>query len=96
MPSRSCRFHAETVVLIAVAEEEAGCANAYPLVGLGIVAAAYIAWQVTNLWRLYSWVRNPVADIPQSYGLWADIYDGISVMETRDRRQKEKYRAMIG
>lgn len=95
MPSRSWRFHAVRVVLLAVAVVVAGWAFGYPLVGLGIVAAAYIAWQVTNLWRLYSWVRNPVADIPQSYGLWADIYDGISVMETRDRRQKEKYRAMI-
>mgnify|MGYP001828306429 CR=1 FL=1 len=51
MPSRSWRFHAVRVVLLAVAVVVAGWIFGYPLVGLGIVAAAYIAWQVGNLWR---------------------------------------------
>jgi two-component system phosphate regulon sensor histidine kinase PhoR len=62
---------------------------------LGLAALAFITWQSINLWKLYQWTRNPVEDIPQSAGLWADIYDGISTLATRNRRQREKYRTMI-
>jgi two-component system phosphate regulon sensor histidine kinase PhoR len=67
-----------------------------PLLALLLLSAAYIAWQLFNLWRLLRWVNVPGPDVPQSHGLWADLYDGISAMEVRNRRQKEKYRAMIG
>jgi two-component system phosphate regulon sensor histidine kinase PhoR len=96
MPSRSWRFHAGRVLLLTAAIFLLGWAAGFPFLALGIALAGYLLWQTINLGRLYRWVRNPGAEVPQSYGLWADIYDGISVMEVRDRRQKESYRAVIG
>lgn len=82
-------------MVLAIAVLVGGWAIGYPFEALGFAAAVYVAWQGANLRRLYHWVRNPVDDVPQSRGMWADIYDGIGTMETRNRRQKEKYRAMI-
>lgn len=96
MPSRSWRFHAARIVFLAAAAVLLGWLLGYPLLSLLLATTAYIAWQLFNLWQLYRWVQNPGPDVPQSRGLWSDIYDGISVMEVRNRRQKEKYRAMIG
>jgi two-component system phosphate regulon sensor histidine kinase PhoR len=95
MPSRSWRFHAGRILLLALGVAAAGWLFGIPLLALGLGAVVYVVWQVVNLWRLYRWVQNPSGDVPQSYGLWADIYDGISDMEVRDQRQKEKYRTMI-
>lgn len=95
MPSRSWRFHAGRAFLLIVALLVAGLLIGYPLLVLGLAAVVFVGWQSFNLWKLHQWTRNPVEDIPQSVGLWADIYDGISTLAMRNRRQRQKYRTMI-
>ena len=95
MPSRSWRFHAGRAFLLIVALLAAGLLIGYPLPVLGLAALVFAGWQFYNLWKLHQWTRNPVEDVPQSMGLWADIYDGISTLAKRNRRQREKYRTMI-
>jgi two-component system phosphate regulon sensor histidine kinase PhoR len=73
-----------------------GWAIGHPWLTLLAAAVLYLGWQGFNLWRLYRWLKDPTSDVPQSYGMWADIYDGISIMDVRNRRQKKKYRHMIG
>ena len=96
MPSRSWRFHAARILLLAALALVLGWSLGYPVLALLLVSALYIGWQLFNLWRLYRWLQAPGPDVPQSRGLWADVYDAISAMEVRNRRRKEKYRAMIG
>lgn len=96
MPTRSWRFHAARILLLTLAIALLGWAIGHPWLTLGTAAMIYLGWQGVNLWQLYRWVKDPSSDIPQSYGMWADIYDGISIMEVRNRRQKQKYRSMIG
>jgi two-component system phosphate regulon sensor histidine kinase PhoR len=73
----------------------AGWAFGYP--GQAILAAlgAYATWHFVNISRLYFWMQNPDREIPGSLGLWADIFDRISSMEQRNRKQKELYQSMI-
>mgnify|MGYP001813848913 FL=1 len=73
-----------------------GWLTGFPAIVIGMAAAGFIGWQIYNLWALYRWVQSPTGEIPQSFGLWADIYDGISKMEVRNLRQKDRYVAMIG
>jgi two-component system phosphate regulon sensor histidine kinase PhoR len=73
-----------------------GWAIGHPWLTLSTAATLYLGWQGFNLLRLYRWVKNPSSEIPQGFGMWADIYDGISIMEVRNLRQKQKYRSMIG
>lgn len=96
MSSRSWRFHAGRFLLLALLTGIAGWAAGYPVLTLSLAAVAYAAWQASNLRHLYRWVRDPSTEVPQGYGLWSDIYDGISSMNVRDRRQKDRYRTMIG
>ncbi|NNK33206.1 MAG: DUF3329 domain-containing protein, partial [Xanthomonadales bacterium] len=96
MPTRSWRFHAARILLLTLAIALLGWAIGHPWLTLGTAAMIYLGWQGVNLWQLYRWVKEPSSDIPQSYGMWADIYDGISILEVRNRRQKQKYRSMIG
>ncbi len=96
MPSRSWRFHAARILLLAALALVLGWSLGFPVLALLLVSALYIGWQLFNLWRLYRWLQAPGPDGPQSRGLWADVYDAISAMEVRNRRQKAKYRAMIG
>lgn len=95
MPSRTWRFHTVRLLLLATAVLAIGLLLGKPLIIAGTVAAAYIGWQLANLWRLYQWVRDPGDEIPQSFGLWADIYDGINNMEVQNRRQKSRQMALI-
>jgi two-component system phosphate regulon sensor histidine kinase PhoR len=84
------------LLLGAVAIILLGWLTGFPAIVIGMAAAGFIGWQIYNLWALYRWVQSPTGEIPQSFGLWADIYDGISKMEVRNLRQKDRYVAMIG
>ena len=95
MPLRSWRFHTTRILLLTLVTALLGWAIGHPWLTLLAAAVSYLGWQGINLWRLYRWVKDPASDIPQSFGIWADIYDGISIMDVRNRRQKEKYRSMI-
>lgn len=72
----------------------AGWMTGHFLLSLVIAAVAYIAWHITNLWRLYLWVNEPDREVPQGTGLWSDIFDGINFMGIRTRDQLSKTRAL--
>jgi two-component system phosphate regulon sensor histidine kinase PhoR len=67
----------------------------FPVMGLAIAGLIYLAWHVTNLFRLYRWVSSPEREVPQSYGLWADLFGGLNSMVKIERSQQEQYLAKI-
>jgi len=56
----------------------------------------YTAWHVIHIWRMHAWLKNSVPETPKSLGLWADLFSRIKSMEQRNRKQKKRYRRMIG
>ena len=96
MPARSWRFHTGRMLLSLALIVLTGWLLGFTVPVIAIAASLFIAWQLFNLWRLYQWIREPRDDIPQSLGLWADIYDGINAMAVRNQRQRDRYVAMIG
>lgn len=58
--------------------------------------AVFVAWHGINVVRLCKWLRHSERDIPDSRGLWADIFEHIGQMEERNQRQNERYQSMIG
>jgi two-component system phosphate regulon sensor histidine kinase PhoR len=95
MPARSWRIHTGILALYIALTGLVGWALGIPFSLLGFAFVAYAAWQLYNVWRLYRWVQDPAREIPESYGVWADLYHGINRIETKNRKQKKKYRAMI-
>lgn len=96
MPVRSWRFHTGRLLLSAALITLLGWATGYVWLALAVAALLFLAWQVFNLWQLYHWIRSPREEVPQSFGLWADIYDCISDMTVRNQRRRDRYEAMIG
>ena len=66
-----------------------------PLTLLIIASLVYAGWHLYNVWVLYRWVQNPTGDVPESYGVWADLYQGLNSMETKNLKQRTQYRSMI-
>ena len=81
MALRSWKVHATRLllaaVLVVITGWVIGLAWQVPLV----VLMAYLAWHLANLWRLYRWLQIPGSAVPESIGLWSDIYERIAALE---------------
>lgn len=96
MAIRNWKFHTARLLLAAALIWTTGWLIGYPVVTFIAMSAGFVLWQVYNLWQMHRWIQRPVREIPESYGIWADIYDGLNSMAARNRKQKKKYRALIG
>lgn len=95
MSSRSWNFHITRFLLGALLVATFGWLTGYLLISLTVAAVFYLAWQFGNLWKLYRWVIDPDHEPPESFGMWAEIFDEISNLQKRNREQKEIYQSMI-
>ncbi|NNK33036.1 MAG: phosphate regulon sensor histidine kinase PhoR [Xanthomonadales bacterium] len=96
MPIRSWKFHAGRLLLAAALVVLAGWITGHVVVVVLAALLAHVAWHLGNLWRLYRWLRTPSAAIPESYGIWADIYERIDALDRESNRQRRRYREVIG
>jgi two-component system phosphate regulon sensor histidine kinase PhoR len=96
MTARSWKLHAGRLLAAALAVLLAGWLAGHPVLAVSAALLAYLAWHLWNLWRLFSWLQKGGAPVPESWGVWADIYDRIAALEKDNQAQKERFRAMIG
>jgi two-component system phosphate regulon sensor histidine kinase PhoR len=95
MPTRSRRYHTVKLLLLVVLAWFTGWMAGYPLMSLLIAAAVYAGWHIVNLWRLRRWVLKPESEVPESLGLWSDIFDGINSITKNNRNRQHGYQARI-
>jgi len=95
MHARSWKFHSVRLFLCAMLVLLTGWAIGYLGLTFFGAFAAYILWHAVNLWRLSHWLNHASGGIPESYGIWADIFDGINSLEHKNKRQKKRYRTMF-
>jgi two-component system phosphate regulon sensor histidine kinase PhoR len=96
MPVRSWKFHIGRLILSATLILAGGWLAGHPAKVMAFSLAGYAIWHVINAWRLFRWLQNSEEEIPESFGLWADIFDTINSLEQQKRKQKAQYRAIIG
>jgi two-component system phosphate regulon sensor histidine kinase PhoR len=96
MAARNWLFHSGRLLFLAALVLLAGWLLGYPLQVASASVLAYLAWHLANLWRLYRWLHTPGMQVPESYGIWADIYERIAMLERDNQQQKDQYRAMLG
>jgi two-component system phosphate regulon sensor histidine kinase PhoR len=96
MPGRTLNFHAGRLLLIIIAAGLIGWIAGHTLLALLIAAVGVLGWQLSNLASLYRWLRAPGTELPQGHGIWADVFNGLAALETRNRRRLDRDRAMIG
>lgn len=95
MPARSWKFHLTRLILGAAGVVLFGWLIGQTVLTLAIAAVAYVAWQLGNLHRLHQWVRDPEREPPESFGLWAEMFEEINALQKRNQGQKEIYQSMI-
>lgn len=95
MPARNWKFHASRWLILASLVLITGWIAGYPLQVLIISLGAYATWHIVNAWRLHMWMRSPDQEIPESRGIWRDIFDGMRNQYTQNQDQKRKYISVI-
>lgn len=67
----------------------------HPLIAVLAALAGYGVWNLINIFRLKRWLQTRDSEVPQSFGVWSEIFDRISKLEKARKEQNEQYRAMI-
>ena len=95
MAARSWTFHSGRLLSLEALVLLAGWILGYPLQVASASILAYLAWHLANIWRLYHWLQTPGAQVPESFGIWSDIYERIAKLEKDQLKQKERYQLML-
>ena len=95
MAGRSWKFHAGRHLLAGIAVLVFGWATGHLVVMCIAFLLVWAGWHTANLLRLYRWLQKPDTEVPESIGIWSDIYDRIASLEQENRKRKARYRAVI-
>lgn len=63
------------------------------LIGL----SAYLVWMIRQTLRLYTWLLNQdkSSSVPESYGLWGDLFDGLYQIQQRNHQTEAQLKALV-
>ena len=95
MTVRNWKYHGTRFLLGIVLLSAAGWLLGYPwqvpLAGL----LALLVWQLVNVWRLYRWLQDSESDVPDSHGMWSELFDRIRLLDQQKRKQETRFKNMI-
>lgn len=56
-----------------------------------VYSALYLAWHLFNLVLLQAWLlRRKTFRLPVSFGVWESVFDGLQLLQLRNRRRKRR------
>jgi len=91
MAASSWKFHAGRLVLLALLVLLLGWLTGHPLPVISVSLALYLGWHLGNLWKLYGWLQSPQSRVPESFGIWSDVYERIATLEKERQKQEQQY-----
>ena len=61
------------------------------------VLAIYLIWSVRQAVRLHHWLyqQDSASEIPESFGLWGDLFDGLYQVQKQNQESRERLKSMI-
>jgi two-component system phosphate regulon sensor histidine kinase PhoR len=95
MTSRSWKFHSGRLLAGILLTLLAGWMLGHTVDFLAAGAGAFAAWQMFNLWRLHDWLKRPERELPEGYGIWADIFGSLRNLVQNRLQQESNYKTMI-
>lgn len=60
-----------------------------------IIVASYLLWTLHNLNQLILWLKRPSKNVPESYGVWDEIFKSTYLQYQRQRKSKKKLTSML-
>lgn len=68
-----------------------GLVGISPGYGLGLGVCGYLGWHLLNIYRLVGWLVNKRnVDLPDSYGVWSDIFTQLYYQQRSQRRRRRR------
>jgi len=95
MTLRSWKFHGGRFIAAMLLLLLAGWISGSPLLLIEIALVAYVIWHLVNIFRFRRWLGQPLGEVPESYGIWAEIFDKIRSIDLQRQQQESRYRNMI-
>lgn len=91
MAASSWKFHASRLLLLALLVLLAGWFVGHLLPVVAASLALFLGWHLGNLWKLLHWLQLPQSEVPESYGIWSDVYERIATLEKQRQKQEQQY-----
>jgi two-component system phosphate regulon sensor histidine kinase PhoR len=95
MPARAWRLHAGRLLLGLLLVCLAGWLSGRMQAVLLVTGSVYLAWLVFNGFRLYGWLGSGTGQPPESFGIWADIFDRIHKLQKQNLARQQQYESVI-
>jgi len=90
MVGRSWKHHLLRIVAVAVGVLAVGWLTGRLQLAVLLGLAAYTAWLLGNMLRLYRWLDGGASEPPESLGIWSEIFERIHRLQKRNREQHEQ------
>lgn len=95
MSARSWKVHTGRLLLAILLTLLAGWLVGQTLLVIATAVGIFLAWQMFNIWSLHTWLKDPQRKVPESHGLWAEVFDSLRVLDQHSRQQESSYKTMI-
>ncbi|HMB59140.1 MAG TPA: phosphate regulon sensor histidine kinase PhoR [Xanthomonadales bacterium] len=95
MTVRNWKYHGVRLFLGLALLCVAGWLLGYPFLVLQVGLLAYLVWHLTNIWRLHRWLQAAEHDVPESQGIWTELFDNIRLLNQQSRKQESHFKNMI-
>ena len=96
MAASSWKFHASRLLLLVLLVLAVGWLAGHPLPIIAASLALYLGWHLGNLWKLFRWLQSPQSAVPESFGIWSDVYERIATLEKERQKQQQQYLETLG
>ncbi|GAB3110049.1 phosphate regulon sensor histidine kinase PhoR [Aestuariicella hydrocarbonica] len=94
--NRGFSAEVERVIACTVVCVLLGLMNGYLAVTLIVGGALYMAWMMWQMYRLDAWLKNSRRlQPPDAGGIWGDIFDNITRLQKRQKREKLRLQAVV-
>lgn len=61
----------------------------------GLFLLSYLGWLIYNSLRLYHWLQSWDSEPPESFGMWANIFDRIAALQKQNLKRNRQYQEVI-
>lgn len=95
MHKRSWTFHLIQLVVLAILVLLTGWLSGHFILITGFFLVLYLAWTIYNGLRLHRWLQSWDSKPPESFGMWADIFDRIAALQKQNIKRNLQFQQVI-
>ena len=95
MHKRGWAFHLLRLGGLASLVLLAGWLSGHIILITGLFLALYLVWTFYNSFRLHRWLQSWDSKPPESFGMWADIFDRIAALQKQNIKRNLQYQQVI-